>query len=118
MEVSTWVKLVLCMPEHAQAFLDNDVNGELAAMLGAEELQEVRKRLFLRHLYMKCIILPRQARDKHRENSKKGRFLAGSGGCVRCGSSEDSDADRQGSVATRRQPDAARAALDAGARAE
>jgi hypothetical protein len=24
---------------------------------------------------MKCIILPRQARDKHRENSKKGRFL-------------------------------------------
>jgi hypothetical protein len=26
---------------------------------------------FLRHLYIKCIILPRQARDKHRENSKK-----------------------------------------------
>jgi hypothetical protein len=25
----------------------------------------------LRHLYMKSIILPRQARDKHRENSKK-----------------------------------------------
>eukprot|EP01046_Picozoa_sp_COSAG06_P017324 COSAG06_NODE_1172_length_10425_cov_7.741042_7_plen_93_part_00 len=24
----------------------------------------------------KMIILPRQARDKHRENSKKGRFLA------------------------------------------
>ena len=39
-EVSTWVKLVLCMPEHSQAFLDNDVNGELATMLGAEELQE------------------------------------------------------------------------------
>ena len=31
----------------------------------------VRKRHFLRHLYIKCIILPRQARDKHRENSKK-----------------------------------------------
>jgi hypothetical protein len=29
------------------------------------------KRHFLRHLYIKCIILPRQARDKHRENSKK-----------------------------------------------
>ena len=27
------------------------------------------------HLYIKCIILPRQARDKHRENSKNGRFL-------------------------------------------
>ena len=26
---------------------------------------------FLRHLYIKTIILPRQARDKHRENSKK-----------------------------------------------
>ena len=28
-------------------------------------------RHFLRHLYIKCIILPRQARDKHREISKK-----------------------------------------------
>jgi hypothetical protein len=28
----------------------------------------------LRHLYIKCIILPRQARDKHRENSKKMPF--------------------------------------------
>jgi hypothetical protein len=32
----------------------------------------------LSHLYIKCIILPRQARDKHRENSKNGRFLQGS----------------------------------------
>jgi hypothetical protein len=31
----------------------------------------IRKRHFLSHLYIKCIILPRQARDKHRENSKK-----------------------------------------------
>jgi hypothetical protein len=29
------------------------------------------KRHFLSHLYTKCIVLPRQARDKHRENSKK-----------------------------------------------
>jgi hypothetical protein len=29
------------------------------------------KRHFLRHLYIKTIILPRQARDKHRKNSKK-----------------------------------------------
>ena len=35
---------------------------------------QVRKRLFLRHLYIQCIILPRQARDKHRENSKKVPF--------------------------------------------
>ena len=33
---------------------------------------------FLRHLYIKVMILPRQARDKHRENSKKARFVEGS----------------------------------------
>jgi hypothetical protein len=33
-----------------------------------------RKRHFLSHLYIKCIILPRQARDEHRENSKKVPF--------------------------------------------
>eukprot|EP01046_Picozoa_sp_COSAG06_P064073 COSAG06_NODE_15150_length_1093_cov_3120.263581_1_plen_39_part_01 len=38
-------------------------------MVLADEL--ARKRHFLSHLYIKCIILPRQARDKHRENSKK-----------------------------------------------
>jgi hypothetical protein len=32
---------------------------------------EVRKRSFLSHLYIKTIILPRQARDKHRETLKK-----------------------------------------------
>jgi hypothetical protein len=30
------------------------------------------KTYFLRHLYIKTNILPRQARDKHRKNSKKG----------------------------------------------
>jgi|EP01046_Picozoa_sp_COSAG06_P033719 hypothetical protein len=45
---------------------------------------EVRKRL-LSHLYIKCIILPRQARDKHRESSKKGaRFVEGEHSAV-CG---------------------------------
>ena len=39
-------------------------------------LPEVRKRRFFSHLYINAIILPRQARDKHRGNSKKGRFLA------------------------------------------
>jgi hypothetical protein len=31
----------------------------------------VRKTYFLRHLYIKTIILPRQARDKHRESTQK-----------------------------------------------
>jgi hypothetical protein len=34
------------------------------------------KKGFFRHLFIKMIILPRQARDKHRENSPKARFLA------------------------------------------
>jgi hypothetical protein len=31
----------------------------------------VGKRHFLRHLYIQCIILPRQARDRHRESTQK-----------------------------------------------
>jgi ectoine hydroxylase-related dioxygenase (phytanoyl-CoA dioxygenase family) len=42
--------------------------------LRPEMNMQVRKRHFLRHLYIKCIILPRQARDEHRENSKKVPF--------------------------------------------
>eukprot|EP01046_Picozoa_sp_COSAG06_P059105 COSAG06_NODE_12110_length_1422_cov_2.312295_1_plen_106_part_00 len=39
-----------------------------------------RKRHFLSHLYIKCIILPRQARDEHREkHSKKVPFSQASG---------------------------------------
>ena len=33
-----------------------------------------RNGVFLSHLYIKTIILPRQARDKHRENSQKRAF--------------------------------------------
>ena len=36
----------------------------------------------LRSLYMKTIILPRQARDKHRERSKRDAFSAGTGADV------------------------------------
>jgi hypothetical protein len=36
--------------------------------------EQARKRHFFRHLYIKCIILPRQARDDHRKNSKKVPF--------------------------------------------
>jgi hypothetical protein len=31
----------------------------------------LRKTVFLSHFYIKTIVLPRQARDKHRENTKK-----------------------------------------------
>jgi hypothetical protein len=41
------------------------------------QIAQVRKSVFLRHLYTKMISLPRQARDKHRENSKKGHVSAG-----------------------------------------
>jgi brefeldin A-inhibited guanine nucleotide-exchange protein len=43
---------------------------------GAGASTAVRERVFLRcHLYIKMTILPRQARDKHKENSKKDAFL-------------------------------------------
>jgi len=37
----------------------------------------VSKTVFLRQFYLKTIVLPRQARDKHRENSKRDRFSSG-----------------------------------------
>jgi hypothetical protein len=40
------------------------------------------KRHSLRHVYTKCIILPRQARDKHSENSKKRVAFRIGGMCV------------------------------------
>jgi hypothetical protein len=33
-----------------------------------------KKTVFFSHLYIKVIFLPRQARDKHRENSKQSPF--------------------------------------------
>ena len=45
--------------------------GDVATLIGAPKGYQARKRHFLSHLYIKCIILPRQARDEHRENSKK-----------------------------------------------
>ena len=39
----------------------------------------VRKMVFFSHIYIKMLILPRQARDKHRENSKNDAFFAGRG---------------------------------------
>jgi hypothetical protein len=48
-----------------------------STVVGRRVVELVRKTpLFLRHLYMKTIILPRQARDKHRKTQKRsGVFL-------------------------------------------
>eukprot|EP01046_Picozoa_sp_COSAG06_P051048 COSAG06_NODE_8242_length_2225_cov_5.165569_2_plen_77_part_01 len=35
------------------------------------KIKQARKMYFLSHFYIKMLILPRQARDKHKENSKK-----------------------------------------------
>jgi hypothetical protein len=48
--------------------------GTVSAACSCSTNSQVRKRHFLSHLYIKVIFLPRQARDKHRENSKKVPF--------------------------------------------
>jgi hypothetical protein len=46
---------------------------------------QVRKRVFLRHFYIKCIIiLPRQARDKHRETTQKRTRFCRTSPSARC----------------------------------
>jgi hypothetical protein len=55
-----------------QADPDSETSAEEASeLLEMLDGVEVRKRSFLSHLYIKTIILPRQARDKHRETLKK-----------------------------------------------
>jgi predicted PP-loop superfamily ATPase len=49
------------------------VGGADSAVADVAPLQPVRKTAFVSHI--KTNILPRQARDKHRENSKKGPFF-------------------------------------------
>jgi hypothetical protein len=44
---------------------DDDVN-----VVTVKFAWQGKKTSFLRHLYIKCIILPRQARDKHRESTQ------------------------------------------------
>ena len=48
-----------------------------SAVLSIKDRFQVRKTYFLRHFYIKTIILPRQALDKHREDTpkKSGVFL-------------------------------------------
>ena len=59
---------------------DASANGVVDAfdMMSYSNSLQVRKRVLLRHLnYIKTIILPRQARDKHGKAQKKCRFLIG-----------------------------------------
>ena len=39
-------------------------------------MRQVMKRFLFSHFYIKTIMLPRQPRDEHKENSKTDRFLA------------------------------------------
>jgi hypothetical protein len=66
----------------AQARIFNQVSAMLRdafnysrSHLGFQTAVGCEKRHFLRHLCIKTNILPRQARDKHRENSQKSGVL-------------------------------------------
>jgi hypothetical protein len=55
----------------------DEAEGEEASMFVVVEglLTGEKTAVFLSHLYIKRSLLPRRARDKRRENSKKGRFF-------------------------------------------
>jgi hypothetical protein len=88
-DLNGWKKLKALIPaDH----LSNTKVAKLLAKTEAEMMNQaqVRKRHFLSHLYIKCIILPRQARDKHRKNSKKvpfSRSISANSSSRRCSSS-------------------------------
>jgi hypothetical protein len=48
-----------------------DGGGSVIRSFALDDAMKVSKMVFLSHLYIEANILPRQARDKHRENSKK-----------------------------------------------
>ena len=69
-----WLSQNTCADTGENVFSTGFSNGAMFSnRLGCEaaDLFKVRKRIFLRHFILKMIILPRQARDKHEENSKK-----------------------------------------------
>ena len=51
--------------------------------------ESCEKTAFLSHVYIKTIILPRQARDKHRENSEKDAVFRTAGLVLACGEGDD-----------------------------
>jgi hypothetical protein len=57
--------------------LGSDFSGWACSYVFSYLATQVRKTGFLSHLCIKVIFLPRQARDKHRENSKKPVFSKG-----------------------------------------
>ena len=52
----------------------NNSKSDLSPAVELNQWLQARKRHFWSHLYIKINILPRQARDEHRENSKKVPF--------------------------------------------
>ena len=61
----------VCVPSLSWQLIALFHDEEFGTAIESEGQQNRTEGVFLRHLYIKCIILPRQARDKHRETSKK-----------------------------------------------
>ena len=73
-----WLSQNTCADTGENVFSTGFSNGAMFSnRLGCEaaDLFKVRKLIFLRHSILKMIILPRQARDKHKESSKRDAFL-------------------------------------------
>jgi hypothetical protein len=77
-----WARSAIALPQSPmiEAFWYGSQYATAAMTASTEMLAQTngKKTGFFGHLYIKCIILPRQARDKHRESTqKRARFLAG-----------------------------------------
>ena len=53
---------------------------ERTSLSSSSEWDRSEKTAFLSHFYIKCIILPRQARDKHRESTQNKDYRFAQGG--------------------------------------
>ena len=73
--LGTRLRRRLFNPKRRPAFRACLDSAQRSALAPPDPFCRCRKRLFLSHLYLEMIVLPRQARDKHWENSKKCRFL-------------------------------------------